>query len=135
MAKFSTLHTTPHEVIVSALEVIQTQGGDDNLVVLIADSTRNYYIQFAGKIGRPTLHGEAVANHDLKPEFQLSNDDIKELQALGWEDRGSGLNYSQSFQATDDQERLAVAEVVWQTFSRVYGIPTGSELEIKVNLQ
>lgn len=135
MGDFADPHEFRFDDIISALEVIQTRGGNGNFVIFEADPVRNYYIQFSCAKGDTDLYGEAVANHVIKPEFQIPVDRIAVLIELGWEDQGSDMNYGQSFSARDDHERLTIAKVVWKTFQKVYGILTDVELMIQTNLE
>ena len=119
--------------MVTALRTIQDDGGDGNFVLFLADSAKNYYIQFVGELANDSLFGEAVSNEFLEPSFALNDTQKAKLLELGWQVNEG--NYIQEWFATDDNERLEIARSVMQTFAEVYNIPTQQLIEIVVNLE
>lgn len=111
-------------LIATALQRIQEEGSKENFVIFTADLKKNYYIQFSGEVGQTALYAEAVSNKFLKPEFALTAGQIDTLRSLGWEipltSVGDSPNFYRRWEAANDDDRLAIAQIVISTFEAVY---------------
>ena len=120
--------------IADAIKRAQTEGGDGNAIVVIADTKKNYYIQFAMMRGKAEIYAEAVSNKYLKPENALSDEQLSKLEALGWQ-RNEGQNYYRNWTANNDEDREAISQDVMRAFIEVYGLPVNVEVKIELILE
>jgi hypothetical protein len=79
-----------HAAIFSVLGELYQSGGDGNFAIFHLGPL--YYIQVAVNRGGSPAYCEAVGNHYLDPEHQLSGSQIDMLNRLGWMMGDSG-NY------------------------------------------
>lgn len=127
----------PNEsLIVENLRTIQTKGGDRNFVIFDADQLANYYIQFTGQKGNPALYAEAASNQVIKEGFQLSRQQQTQIEALGWSPPGPGMmNYFRDWLVSSEDDLIAIAKTVMQTFSTGYNINPNTHLAVNLNLE
>jgi len=124
--------------ITAALRRIVEEGSDHNFVILHADDSKNYYVQFAGSRGQAVVRGEAVSNHYLEPAHMLSPKRSKALLALGWNPPAPGqdMNFYRDWDARSAKTRRQMARLAMQTLVEIYGLaPTervGFELWLDV---
>jgi hypothetical protein len=114
--------------IVGALETLVTDRiTPGTFVVLEGNPTRNYYIQFA--IEGERLFCEAVSNQYLKPSDQLSDQQLRTLENLGW--RGpehEGQNWFRTFRPSSSSDYEAIVALARQAFVDVYGVARDAPL-------
>ena len=126
------------QLIAHNLKRIQSEGGDSNFVIFIANQDANYYIQVAGQNGDSNLYIEAVNNDYISRQYKLEAAALSKLKELGWADLdpdGSG-NYYQNWQVNSDEVRLQIAVNLMNTFMEVYGFDSNyEELEVNLNLE
>jgi hypothetical protein len=124
------------------LRKIQPDGENtlDNGIIFIADNDKNYYIQFmAGcddtPLGRheDSLYAEAVGNEVLEPEHQIKGNQIGQLEKLGWKRPYHSPNFYQTWRASTDEDRRAIARIVIRTF-KVYGVSKESLVDCEIQI-
>jgi hypothetical protein len=128
--------TQNKSLIVENLRAIQTKGGYGNFVIFEVDKQANYYIQFTGQKGNPVLYAEAASNQVIKTSLQLSHQQQTQIEALGWSPPSPGMmNYFRDWLASSDDDLLAIAKVVIQTFNTGYKINPNTPLTANLNLE
>ncbi len=122
------------KAITAALRRIVEEGGDHNFVILHADDSKNYYVQFAGSRGQAIVLGEAVSNHYLEPAHMLSPKRSKALLALGWNPPAPGkdMNFSRDWDARSEKTRRQMARLAMQTLVEIYGLPPTERVGLKL---
>ena len=75
---------TTRDQIISALRRLTEEGGGHNFIIVIADETKNYYVQFGTCCGSAVIYGEAVSDRYLSPPFTLTRAPRAALLSLGW---------------------------------------------------
>jgi hypothetical protein len=122
--------------IIAALEKIQTEGGAGNFVIFDVDVEKNYYVQAAGQNKDPVLTIEAVSNEYLAAADRLSATQEEVLLQLGWDaSDGQQINYSFEASVETTEQRLAVAEKIYETLLEVYGFEPDGKLGISLVLE
>lgn len=121
-------------VMAQTLKQLQEEGGEANAVIFTADPERNTYIQFAGAKGQPQLYGEAVSNQYIPSEYALDDEQSALLETMGWSLQPGG-NYVRQFEASSDDERMAIAKEVLRAFIEVYGVSAGAYIDANLILQ
>lgn len=121
-------------VMAQSLKQVQEEGGQANAVIFTADPERNYYVQFAGAKGQPELYAEAVSNQYIPQAYALSDEQSAQLEAMGWSLQPGG-NYIREFEASSDDERMAIAKEVLRVFVEVYGVSADAYIDANLILQ
>lgn len=118
--------------IVESLRRAQEDGGTDNIVIFMADDTKNYYIQFVAERGEAELWAEAVSNDFLASSSALNLAQVARLKVMGWHlpDSGRG-NFSRYWEATNDDQRLLIAREIMRAFVEVYGCLPNQPISVK----
>ncbi len=121
--------------IVTALHRIQAEDGQETLCVFTANIKKNYYVQLVAERGQTTVHGEAVSNKFLAPEYALTANQMAKLQALAWNRPGAETdqtpNFYRHWEITNEAEQLAVAKIILRTLEEVYGLSANQPLTVK----
>ena len=118
-------------LITSALQRIQEKGGRENFVIFTSDIKKNYYIQFLGKVGQPTLYAEAVSNQFLPAGAALTDEQMRHLRELGWQPPNRDTpNFHRQWEAPDEVACQEIARQVLQAFEMVYGFTSGQPLSV-----
>jgi hypothetical protein len=121
-------------VIADTLKKLQTEGGMGNFAIFKADEKKNYYIQFSGAKGEPSLYAEAVSNDFLQPENKISNEKSQVLLKKGWKSE-QGRNYQKIFPANTDEERKNIEEEILILFRDVYDVENTCKIEEEIIFQ
>ena len=123
--------------IAQTLKRIQSEGGQGNFCIFIADADKNYYIQFAARANDAALYAEVVGNQVLKSDAKLTESQHQQLLAAGWHKQSFEVhgNYSREWTAFDDADRLSIAEAVMHTLTRIYGVPSDRTIDVNLELQ
>jgi len=123
-------------LIVTSLQRLQEEGGKNNYCIFTSDIRRNYYIQFAGAQGETRLRAEAVSNQFLESRYALTEAQMTQLQELGWRlDSTQSPNFHREFEAQDEADRTAIAELVLRTLTEVYGLLPTQPLVVHLALE
>lgn len=120
----------PDSSIAEAIQKLMEDGIDaGTYVVLEADPSRNYYIQFAVQGGR--LFCECVSNQYLDPENQLSAEQLSLLANLGWrEPETATQNWFRTYRPSAPADYAAIVKDVRNAFATVYRIAPDAEIEM-----
>jgi len=127
-------------IIVESLKRIYEEGGENNYVNFSASAGPGrgyYYIQLAGNRGQALLDAEAVGNKNLESNLILDEKQLLRLQSMGWNPPLPGDsvgNFYREWEASDDNERLAIAKSIMRTFVEIYGIAPDAPLEVDLYL-
>lgn len=114
--------TTDHEIVDALEKLISDAITPGAYVILEGGSDRNYYIQFALQGDR--LFCEAVSNEYLDPEHELSEEQLRTLENLGWrEPEYKGQNWFRTFRPTQPADYVEIVRLVRSAFTDVYGLP------------
>jgi hypothetical protein len=118
------------EQIKEALEKLVADGiSAGAFVVLDADQSRNYYIQFAFQDGR--LYCEAVSNQYLEPGDQLNDGQLAALENLGWrEPEHEAQNWFRVFRPDSPTDFAEIVQLVHRVFHEIYGIAVGAAITL-----
>lgn len=116
------------------LRRLTEEGGGHNFVILHADETKNYYVQFGTSCGSAVMYGEAVSNRYLRSPFTLTRAQRASLLSLGWRPpTRRNLNFWRHWPVITAADRSAIAEVALATLKTVYGWQ-GGPLQVKLHL-
>ncbi len=122
--------------IAAMLRRIVEEGGEHNFVILFADESKNYFVQFAGSRGQAIVRGEAVSNHYLEPAHMLSPRRSKALLALGWNPPtpDQSPNFYRDWDARSEKTRRQMARLAMQTLVEIYGLPPTERVGFELRL-
>jgi len=111
------------------------EGGGHNYVVLVADETKNYFVQFGTSCGSAVIYGEAVSDRYLHPPFSLTRAQRASLLSLGWRPptRRKHPNFWRHWPVITQADRSAIAEMALATLQTVYGWQ-GGPLQVRLHL-
>lgn len=125
-----------HKDITNALRQIGEEGGSSNFAIFLADAIKNFYIQVSGERGQNNFYLESVGNVYLAKENLLNENQIRELENMGWVNSNKEKeNYHITWLIQNDAERNKVTDFILQTLERVYGFTQSSNLGIQINLE
>jgi len=121
--------------IASSLRRLTEEGGGHNFIILVADETKNYFVQFGTSCGSAVIYGEAVSDRYLRSPFALTRPLRAALLSLGWRPptRRKYPNFYRYWPLITDADRRAVAEMAVETLKTVYGW-RGGPLQVKLHL-
>ena len=122
--------------IYEALRQLHSEGGHGNFVIFTAEHIESYYVQVTGSKDDTRLYAEAVSNDFLRPEFALTEQQIAQMQRLGWQlpERGEG-NFCREWYTHLEADRLNVARFLLQTLTEVYGVPEDEPFDVNLVLE
>ena len=117
------------------LRRLTEEGGGHNYVVLVADATKNYYVQFGASCGIAVIYGEAVSDRYLHPPFTLTRAQRASLLRLGWRPptRRKRPNFWRHWPVITRADQSAIAEMALATLETVYGWQ-GGPLQVQLRL-
>jgi hypothetical protein len=123
--------------LATMLERLLEEGGDHNFIILHADETKNYFVQFAGSRGEAIIRGEAVSNLYLEPTHMLDPKRSKALRALGWNPPtpGQSPNFYCDWDARDARTRRQMARLALRTLVEIYGLEPNARVWCKLFLE
>jgi hypothetical protein len=124
---------TDDRSIVEALKLLEAcrERGEHEarFVLLRADDSRNYYVQFA--VDEGGLFFEVVHNRYLAPEHSFTGDDIATLLALGFQaPRSESQNLFRVFEPTCDGDFDAIVGLVRTVVTDFFHLPPMHPLQI-----
>lgn len=103
-------------------------------VILEGDPARNYFIQFA--IEGDRIFCEAVSNQYLKSLDQLTSEQLRTLENLGWRaPEHEGQNWFRTFRPTRMADYEAIVPLARRAFVEVYGLAPDTPLVLKTSWQ
>jgi hypothetical protein len=115
------------EIVEALQKLISDQVEASTHVILVGDSERNYYIQFALQGDR--LFCEAVSNLYLEPANELTDAQLRTLENLGWrEPEHEGQNWFRTFRPASADDFGEIVSLVRSAFVEVYRLPSDAEL-------
>jgi len=119
--------------IVEALKKLVTDKiTPGTFVILDGDTTRNYYIQFA--IQGDRIFCEAVSNQYLNSSDQLTVEQLRVLENLGWrEPEHEGQNWFRTFRPLEAGDYQAIVGLVRRAFAEVYRLGPRAPLVMKTS--
>src|SRR5262245_24958498 len=102
--------------IIDALERLVSDGiSPGAFVILEGDKTHNYYIQFASD--GDEIFCEAVSNQYLKPSDQLTAEQLRRLENLGWRaPEHERQNWFRTFRSSRDADYADIMSLARQVF-------------------
>lgn len=107
--------------ILWGLKCVQEEGGAGNFITFSNRRDDHYFVQFAAEKDETRLYAEVAENSVLPPPLQLSDSQMRQLEALGWTLPGpDGMNASRQCRAATDSDRLAIAQDVRRVFEEIY---------------
>ncbi len=119
--------------LIQNLKRMLTEGGMGNFLIV---SCGDAYFQFAAGRGETQIYCEAVSNEYLPRGRQLSGEQSKQLQALGFEPPDEGThNFSRNFAVAADSALSDLASRTLRILSTVYGCAESTALEFQLNLE
>ncbi|WP_375562847.1 hypothetical protein ACE193_10085 [Bernardetia sp. OM2101] len=117
----------------NSLKRLIEEGGTQNF--LIINLGENYYIQVAGEFYSSHLLLEAVSNHYLPSDKQLSTVLQKKTLDLGWEaPKGEG-NYSYRVSINSAEEYNSCIEFIHKTAKEIFDVNDIENSMIELNLE
>lgn len=123
---------TTKAFVVKTINQLLTEGGMDNFAVFNFNS--DYYIQMAAEPDADKVYCEAVSNNFIKSSNTLSESQMNDLLALGWQATDGG-NYSMMYDTDSDADKSALAELICKTASKVYFCSAFGERQLTLNLE
>ena len=111
------------------LKSIYNEGGDNNFFGIYKDP---YYIQVNGGRKSPKVYLDAVSNAHLEEEEKLSDEQIKKLEEMGFEEESRSNNLSKELDFSEEKVPELTGFIV--KVLEIYGIdPYKAEFEIELN--
>ncbi len=106
-------------ILVSIIEQLLYEGGDDNFVIFGLNS--DYYIQLATSKGDYEIYCEAVSDNYLETEMSLTTKQKNNLNKLSWnQPQNSEGNYYLEHKVDSELARKTLAELILNTANDVY---------------
>ncbi len=135
MAYETKISASPEE-LVTPLRRLFDEGGNYNFIVLVSAPDQNYYVQASGTRGGDSVWLEAVSNRFLDAAHCLDDDQVRLLQALGWQPPGEGsTNFHREWNLSANSELVVVAGFLKQTLVEVYGMSPGGQVQVELGLE
>lgn len=120
---------TDQEIAEALQKLVSDAVTAGTFVVLEGDTDRNYYIQFAMQGDR--LFCEAVSNQYLEPENQLSQEQLRTLENLGWrEPEYEAQNWFRTFRPVQPDDYIEIVRLARKAFTDVYGLESDAPLSM-----
>jgi hypothetical protein len=126
------IKTTYMENVISAIEEITTEGGDQNFCIIYL--TEDYYLQFTSQKGSNEIYCEAVSNQFLSQDLHLTEAQEDQLFDLGWEEPDFG-NYYTNMRIGTSESKMKLIEFIMDTAKKVYGHPITEDTEFTIELE
>ena len=119
-----------------SIEDINQKGGRGNFAVFLADSDKNYYVQIAGAKNSNAYYLEAVSNKNLSQQYSLDNLKLNLLNQLGWKTPNQEIeNFYYQIEVKNNEERVKIAEFIFETLKQVYELNLSSSIKIDLVLE
>jgi len=121
------------QLILSTIELVHQKGGEDGFAIF--ELNHPYYFQFAGEKGADEFHCEVVSNNFLEKEDFLSEEQIHQLNEMGWlSPSDDSSNFYLAHPVNSEEDRVQMAELLYQTAFVVfqYGDITDSNVTLNV---
>lgn len=130
--------------ITEALRQITQEGGTNNFVLILADLEKNYYAQLISERGSSDVCIELSSNEYIETGFELTEKQIKEINAMGWDTSENALGWNSDNSGnftkmcknvTSEPVRIKIADEILSALTEVYNISDHRLLSFTVNLE
>ncbi len=122
--------------LLTALQQITQEGGDNNVLIVDLYPSKGYYVQFRASNGGSIIEVEVVSNAFLETDNQLDDAQVALLLDKGWSAPDFEMgNFQKSFQYTKGEINFeALLDTIDFLYDELFKVPEDTAVEISIQL-